>query len=166
MNRIAARIAAINESATLKVDAKAKALKAAGRDVISYAAGEPDFATPQNIVEAAQRALADPKNYRYTPAAGLPELREAACVVVAAGMDGALPTVVAGQISAPVVALPTSVGYGVAAGGVTAALTMLSACAPGIGVVNIDNGYGAGHLAAQIARWAPAAGVVPSSSSR
>ena len=88
--------------------------------------------------------------------ARLPELREAACVVVAAGMDGALPTVVAGQISAPVVALPTSVGYGVAGGGVTAALTMLSACAPGIGVVNIDNGYGAGHLAAQIARWAPA----------
>jgi len=88
----------------------------------------------------------------------LPELRKAACVVVAAGMDGALPTVVAGQISAPVVALPTSVGYGVASGGVTAALTMLSACAPGIGVVNIDNGYGAGHLAAQIARWAPEAG--------
>ncbi|MGP9536600.1 nickel pincer cofactor biosynthesis protein LarB [Brachybacterium sp. AOP43-C2-M15] len=87
--------------------------------------------------------------------ARLPELREAACVVVAAGMDGALPTVVAGQISAPVVALPTSVGYGVAEGGRAAALTMLSACAPGIGVVNIDNGYGAGHLAAQIARWAP-----------
>ncbi|SFS07200.1 aspartate aminotransferase [Agrococcus baldri] len=77
MNRISARIAAINESATLKVDAKAKALKADGRDVISYAAGEPNFATPPNIVEAAQRALADPKNYRYTPAAGLPELREA-----------------------------------------------------------------------------------------
>jgi aspartate aminotransferase len=77
VHRISARIAAINESATLKVDAKAKALKAAGRDVISYAAGEPDFATPPNIVEAAQRALADPKNYRYTPAAGLPVLREA-----------------------------------------------------------------------------------------
>lgn len=87
--------------------------------------------------------------------ARLPELREAACVVVAAGMDGALPTVVAGQIAAPVVALPTSVGYGVAEGGTTALMTMLSACAPGIGVVNIDNGYGAGHLAAQIARWAP-----------
>src|SRR5690625_6659180 len=70
-------------------------------------------------------------------------------------MDGALPTVVAGQVSAPVVALPTSVGYGVAAGGHAAALTMLSACALGIGVVNIDNGYGAGHLAAQIARRAP-----------
>jgi NCAIR mutase (PurE)-related protein len=86
----------------------------------------------------------------------LPELREAACVVVAAGMDGALPTVIAGQIAAPVVALPTSMGYGVADGGHAAALTMLSACAPGIGVVNIDNGYGAGDLAAQIARWAPA----------
>ncbi|MDN5686421.1 MAG: nickel pincer cofactor biosynthesis protein LarB [Brachybacterium sp.] len=90
--------------------------------------------------------------------ARLPELREAACVVVAAGMDGALPTVVAGQIGAPVVALPTSVGYGVAEGGRAAVLTMLSACAPGIGVVNIDNGYGAGHLAAQIARWAPGPG--------
>ena len=77
MNRISARIAAINESATLKVDAKAKALKAEGKDVISYAAGEPDFATPENIVEAARKALEDPKNYRYTPAGGLPELREA-----------------------------------------------------------------------------------------
>ena len=62
----------------------------------------------------------------------------------------------AGQIAAPVVALPTSMGYSVAAGGHAAALTMLSARAPGIGVVNIDTGYGAGHLAAQIARWAPA----------
>jgi len=76
-NRISARISAIAESATLKVDAKAKALQAEGRPVISYAAGEPDFPTPQNIVEAASRAVLDPKNYRYTPAAGLPELREA-----------------------------------------------------------------------------------------
>lgn len=75
--RISRRIAAIAESATLKVDAKAKALQAEGRPVISYAAGEPDFATPANIVEAASRAVLDPKNYRYTPAAGLPELREA-----------------------------------------------------------------------------------------
>ena len=77
MNRISARIGAINESATLKVDAKAKALKAEGKDVISYAAGEPDFPTPENIVEAARKALDDPKNFRYTPAGGLPELREA-----------------------------------------------------------------------------------------
>jgi len=75
--RISQRIGSIAESATLKVDAKAKALKAAGRPVISYAAGEPDFATPANVVEAATRAVADPRNHRYTPAAGLPELREA-----------------------------------------------------------------------------------------
>ena len=75
--RISRRIAAIAESATLKVDAKAKALQAAGRPVISYAAGEPDFATPQHIVDAAAAAVRDPKNHRYTPAIGLPELREA-----------------------------------------------------------------------------------------
>jgi NCAIR mutase (PurE)-related protein len=66
-------------------------------------------------------------------------------------MDGALPSVVAGLIEAPVVALPTSVGYGAAFEGLAALLAMLNACAPGIAVVNIDNGYGAGHLAAQIA---------------
>jgi aspartate aminotransferase len=76
-DRISARIAAIAESATLKVDSKAKALQAAGRPVISFAAGEPDFATPAHIVEAASAAVLDPKNYRYTPAAGLPDLRQA-----------------------------------------------------------------------------------------
>jgi len=75
--RISHRIASIAESATLKVDSKAKALQAQGRPVISYAAGEPDFATPAHIVEAASRAVLDPKNYRYTPAVGLPDLREA-----------------------------------------------------------------------------------------
>lgn len=75
--RISSRIAAIAESATLKVDAKAKALKAEGKNIISYAAGEPDFPTPEHIVEAAAKAVRDPKNHRYTPAVGLPELREA-----------------------------------------------------------------------------------------
>jgi aspartate/methionine/tyrosine aminotransferase len=75
--RIAARIAAITESATLAVDAKAKALKAQGEDVIGFGAGEPDFPTPEHIVEAAVAAARDPKNHRYTPAAGLPELRDA-----------------------------------------------------------------------------------------
>jgi aspartate aminotransferase len=75
--RISKRIASIAESATLKVDAKAKSLQAAGRPVISYAAGEPDFATPAHIVEAAALAVRDPKNHRYTPAIGLPDLREA-----------------------------------------------------------------------------------------
>jgi pyridinium-3,5-biscarboxylic acid mononucleotide synthase len=78
-------------------------------------------------------------------------LRHARVVVVAAGMDGALPSVVAGLVAAPVVALPTSVGYGAAFGGLAPLLAMLNACAPGVAVVNIDNGYGAGHLAAQIA---------------
>ena len=77
MNRISPRISAIAESATLAVDAKAKALKAKGEDVIGFGAGEPDFATPDHIVEAAVIACRDPKNHRYTPAAGLPELREA-----------------------------------------------------------------------------------------
>jgi aspartate aminotransferase len=78
--RISKRIGSIAESATLKVDAKAKGLQAAGRPVISYAAGEPDFATPAHIVEAAVLAARDPKNHRYTPAIGLPELREAIVV--------------------------------------------------------------------------------------
>ena len=75
--RISDRIAAIAESATLAVDAAAKALKAAGRPVIGFGAGEPDFATPDPIVRAAIDAAADPANHRYTPAAGLPELRAA-----------------------------------------------------------------------------------------
>ncbi len=75
--RISARVAAIGESATLAVDAKAKALKAAGRPVIGFGAGEPDFPTPEYIVEAAARACAEPRFHKYTPAAGLPELREA-----------------------------------------------------------------------------------------
>jgi aspartate aminotransferase len=75
--RVSRRIGSIAESATLAVDAKAKALKAAGRPVIGFGAGEPDFPPPEPIVEAAVQAARDPKNHRYTPAAGLPELREA-----------------------------------------------------------------------------------------
>jgi aspartate/methionine/tyrosine aminotransferase len=75
--RVSVRIGGIAESATLAVDAKAKALKAAGRPVIGFGAGEPDFPTPPAIVEAAAEAARDPRNHRYTPAAGLPELREA-----------------------------------------------------------------------------------------
>jgi aspartate/methionine/tyrosine aminotransferase len=82
-NRISARVSAITESATLAVDAKAKALKAAGRPVIGFGAGEPDFPTPDYIVEAAARACAVPRFQKYTPAAGLPELREAVAVKTA-----------------------------------------------------------------------------------
>ncbi|MFC9689597.1 pyridoxal phosphate-dependent aminotransferase [Kribbella sp. NPDC056951] len=76
-SRISARIGAISESATLAVDSKAKALKAAGRPVIGFGAGEPDFPTPDYIVEAAVEAARDPKNHRYSPAGGLPELKQA-----------------------------------------------------------------------------------------
>jgi aspartate aminotransferase len=77
VNRVSQRLAAIAPSATLAVDAKAKALQAAGENVIGFGAGEPDFPTPAHIVEAAVDACRDPKNHRYTPAGGLPELKEA-----------------------------------------------------------------------------------------
>jgi aspartate/methionine/tyrosine aminotransferase len=75
--RVSERLGALQPSATLAVDARAKALKAAGENVIGFGAGEPDFPTPEAIVEAAVAACRDPKNHKYTPAAGLPELREA-----------------------------------------------------------------------------------------
>ena len=78
-------------------------------------------------------------------------LRSADVIIVVAGMDGALPSVVGGLVRVPVIAVPTSVGYGAAFEGLAALLTMLNSCAPGVAVVNIDNGYGAGHIAAQIA---------------
>ena len=93
--RISARIAAIEESATLAVDAKAKALKAAGEDVIGFGAGEPDFPTPPHIVEAAIEACKDPKNHKYTPAGGLPELKEA--IAAKTARDSGL-TVAASQV--------------------------------------------------------------------
>ena len=84
--------------------------------------------------------------------ADLPTLREATAIVVVAGMEGALPSVVAGLVSAPVIGVPTSIGYGSNLGGFAALLSMLNGCAPGVAVVNIDNGFGAGHLAALITR--------------
>lgn len=98
----------------------------------------------------------------------LDQIRRADCVIVAAGMDGALPSVVAGLVAAPVIGLPTSVGYGAAFEGVAALLSMLNACSPGVAVVNIDNGYGAAHFAVQVTAPArpktsePIASAVPS----
>ncbi|CAO0821892.1 Pyridinium-3,5-biscarboxylic acid mononucleotide synthase [Desulfarculales bacterium] len=77
-------------------------------------------------------------------------LARASCFVVVAGMEGALPSVVAGMVDKPVIAVPTSVGYGTAFGGLAALLGMLNSCAPGLSVVNIDNGFGAGYLASMI----------------
>ena len=86
--------------------------------------------------------------------ARLPEIREARVIIVAAGMDAALPSVIAGLVSSPVIAIPTSAGYGASFDGLAALLSMLNSCAPGVAVVNIDNGFGAGYLAAQINRSA------------
>lgn len=82
----------------------------------------------------------------------LDTLQTATCVVVVAGMEGALASVVGGLVSCPVIAVPTSVGYGASFGGLSALLTMINSCANGVAVVNIDNGYGAGYLASQIDR--------------
>ena len=78
------------------------------------------------------------------------ELRAASVVVAVAGMEGALPSVVGGLVGAPVIAVPTSVGYGASFGGVAALLAMLNSCAAGVSVVNIDNGFGAAFLASKI----------------
>jgi pyridinium-3,5-biscarboxylic acid mononucleotide synthase len=87
-------------------------------------------------------------------ASALDDLRRADCVVVVAGQDAALASVVGGLVAAPVIAVPTSTGYGAAFGGVSALLAMLTSCAAGVAVVNIDDGFGAGTIAARIARAA------------
>lgn len=79
-------------------------------------------------------------------------LRQAAVIIVVAGMEGALPSVVAGMVAAPVIGVPTSIGYGAGAGGISALLGMLNSCSPGLAVVNIDNGFGAACMAAAINR--------------
>ena len=84
----------------------------------------------------------------------LDEIREARAIIVVAGMEGALPSVVSGLVSAPVIAVPTSIGYGASFNGLAPLLAMLNACAAGVAVVNIDNGFGGGYLAASINRLA------------
>jgi NCAIR mutase (PurE)-related protein len=82
----------------------------------------------------------------------VPELQEASVLVVAAGMEGALPSVVGGLFGKPIIAVPTSVGYGASFGGLAALLAMLNSCAPGVTVTNIDNGFSAGYAACQLIR--------------
>ena len=86
--------------------------------------------------------------------AQLDRIQKANCVVAVAGMEGALASVIGGLVSNPVIAVPTSVGYGASMHGISALLTMINSCANGVAVVNIDNGYGAGYMAAQINRLA------------
>jgi len=94
-----------------------------------------------------------------------PDIRKANVVIVVAGMEGALPSVVGGLVESPVIAVPTSVGYGASLGGIAPLLTMLNSCASGVAVVNIDNGFGAGYIAATINRLADRADAVGNGSS-
>ena len=125
--------------------------------VVEVAAGTSDLPIAREAVLTASLMGCDVKMITDVGVAGLHrlsgrihELNNARVVIVVAGMEGALPSVVGGLIKAPVIALPTSVGYGVSLGGVAALLAMLNSCAPGVSVVNIDNGFGAGYQAASI----------------
>ena len=129
-----------------------------GGQVLVVAAGTSDLPVAREALLVAQHLGRSAELVVDVGVAGLhrilsrlDKLREARAIVVVAGMDGALPGVVAGLVAAPVIAVPTSVGYGAAFEGLAPLLTMLNSCAPGVAVVNIDNGYGAGHMAAQIA---------------
>jgi NCAIR mutase (PurE)-related protein len=127
--------------------------------VAVISAGTSDRAVAQEAVVTARACGARVESYEDIGVAGLhrlasvrAELEEARVVVAVAGMEGALPSVVAGLLSKPVIAVPTSVGYGASFGGLAALLGMLSSCASGVSVVNIDNGFGAGYQAALINR--------------
>ena len=127
--------------------------------VLVLTAGTADIPVAQEAVVAAEVMGSEVERVFDVGVAGLhrlldehDRLRRARVVVVVAGMDGALPSVVGGLVDVPVVAVPTSIGYGASFGGLAALLTMLNACAPGIAVVNIDNGFGAGFLAGLINR--------------
>ena len=149
--------AAVDEVARLVAWPAAVPEPVGGR-VLVLCAGTSDLPVAREALLTAQHLGRDAELVVDVGVAGLHRvlgrlelLRAARVIIVVAGMDGALPSVVAGLVSAPVVAVPTSVGYGAAFEGLAALLAMLNACAPGVAVVNIDNGYGAGHLAAQIA---------------
>ena len=124
-------------------------------------AGTADLPVAEEAMLTARLMGQDPRLIADVGVAGLhrlldrlPEIRAARVVVVVAGMDAALPAVLAGLVSVPVIAVPTSTGYGASFEGLAALLSMLNSCAPGVAVVNIDNGFGAGYLAAQINRQA------------
>jgi hypothetical protein len=123
------------------------------------AAGTADLPVAEEARVTAAMLGADVRTFYDIGVAGLhrllerlPGIRAANAVVVVAGMDGALPSVLAGLVSRPVIAAPTSIGYGASFAGLAALLTMLNSCAAGVAVVNIDNGFGAGYLASQINR--------------
>jgi pyridinium-3,5-biscarboxylic acid mononucleotide synthase len=136
--------------------------------VVVIAAGTSDLPVAQEAAVTLRVMGHEPLLIRDVGVAGLhrllhhlPALGKARVVVAVAGMEGALPSVVAGLVAAPVIAVPTSVGYGASFGGVTALLAMLNSCASGLAVVNIDNGFGAAYMAAMINRQCVASAPCP-----
>ena len=132
--------------------------------VVVACAGTSDLPVAEEAAQTAELLGSRVERLRDVGVAGLhrilavePMLRQAAVLVVVAGMEGALPSVVAGLAGRPVIAVPTSTGYGASFGGLAALLGMLSSCAAGVTVVNIDNGFGAGYAAALINRGQPGA---------
>ncbi len=122
-------------------------------------AGTSDLPVAEEAAVTAEVMGADVRRIYDVGVAGLhrllahrEEIREAEVVIVCAGMEGALPSVVGGMVGAPVIAVPTSVGYGAAFGGIAALLGMLNSCSPNVTVVNIDNGFGAAYVASMILR--------------
>ena len=141
---------------TIKVDRR-PARKRTGR-VAVISGGTADLPVASEAVETAEWMDSEVECILDAGVAGLHrlldrlgDLRRADAIVAVAGMDGVLPSVVSGLVSAPVIAVPTSVGYGASFEGVGPLLTMLNACSPGVAVVNIDNGFGAGYMASIIA---------------
>ena len=135
----------------------------AGRHVAVVTAGTSDIPVAEEAAETLEAFGCRAERLYDVGVAGmhrllhrLPALRDAAALIVVDGMDGALPSVVAGLVRCPVIAVPTSVGYGAGFHGIAPLLTMLNSCAPGIGVVNIDNGFGGAYLAHVIHRTAQA----------
>jgi NCAIR mutase (PurE)-related protein len=158
------RVAAVRSDARFHEAARCLTVEAAavqplpGRIAIA-AAGTSDLPVAEEAAVTAEFHGASVERVYDVGVAGLhrlldrtPTIRSADVVIVVAGMEGALPSVVAGLVDAPVLAVPTSVGYGAAFQGLAALLAMLNSCASGVGVVNIDNGFGAAHLACLILR--------------
>ena len=145
------------QARTIVVDRSAARERVGG--VVVASAGTSDLPVAREAVVTAELMGCEVTELNDVGVAGihrlldhLPTLQAARVVVAVAGMEGALPSVVGGLVRAPVIAVPTSVGYGASLGGVAALLAMLNSCAPGVAVVNIDNGFGAGYLAAVIAK--------------
>jgi NCAIR mutase (PurE)-related protein len=125
--------------------------------ILVLSAGTSDISVAEEAAQTAELSGNEVKRIYDVGVAGLHRLlahtealQEATVIIVVAGMDGALPSVVAGLVNVPVIAVPTSIGYGASLGGIAALLSMLNSCSSGISVVNIDNGFGAGYLASII----------------